>query len=179
MVKKAIFFDKDKCVGCYACVIACKLRHGASPHPSEPPEGEPQGVNPINIYQYGPVIHDDRVFQFFQPISCMHCPEAPCIDACPRAAIYRDSETGIVLVDQERCIGCRFCLWVCPYGAPHFDDSEKMVKCDMCIDRLRDEKPAACEAVCVARAIFVGSPEDISQIQAEKALAKVKKETLG
>ena len=176
MGKKAIFFDKDKCIGCDACVIACKLKHHASPHPCQPPEAEPKGLSPVNVYHFGPVIEGDRVFQFFQPISCMHCRDAPCIDACPRAAIYSDSETGVVLVDRERCIGCKFCLWVCPYGATHFDESGKMVKCDMCIDRLRDGKPTACEAVCVARAISVGSPEEISRIQAEKAVAKVTKE---
>jgi anaerobic dimethyl sulfoxide reductase subunit B len=178
MPKKALFFDKDRCIGCYACVIACKLRHNAGPHPCSPPEGEPRGINPCNVYQFGPVMHGDRVVQFFQPVSCMHCPDAPCLEACPRGAIFRDEETGVVLVDQDRCIGCRFCLWVCPYGSPHFDEKGKMVKCDMCIDRIREGRPTACEAVCVARAIVVKSPEEIARIQTEKALARMRKGSL-
>ena len=176
MDKKAIFFDKDRCVGCYACVIACKMKHYAPPYPAAPPEGDPQGLSPLNVHHHGPFIKGDRVFQFFQPLSCMHCQDAPCIDACPTVAILRDSETGIVLVDQERCIGCKFCLWACPYGAPHFDGEGKMVKCDMCIERLSQGRQAACEAVCIARAIIVDNPEKIAQIQAKKAVDRVKKE---
>jgi len=176
MSKRAIFFDKDRCIGCYACVIACKLRHGAPPHPSAPPEGNPTGINPINVFQYGPVIQEDRVIQFFQPISCMHCADAPCINVCPTHALYTDPQTGAVLVNQKRCIGCKFCLWACPYGALHLDGKGEIVKCDMCADRLKEGKRTACEATCVARAIFVGAPEEISQIQARKAMAKIKKE---
>jgi anaerobic dimethyl sulfoxide reductase subunit B (iron-sulfur subunit) len=106
----------------------------------------------------------------------MHCEDAPCIDACPASAILRDADTDVVLVDQERCIGCKFCLWACPYGAPHFDGAGKMVKCDMCIERLGEGKPTACEAVCIARAIRVDKPEKIARIQAEKAVDRVKKE---
>jgi len=179
MAKKALFFDKDRCVGCYACVIACKLRHNASPQPSIPPEGDPKGISPCKVYQFGPMIHEGRVVQFFQPISCMHCPDAPCIEGCPRSAIFRDIETGAVLVDQERCIGCRFCLWICPYGSPHFDEKGKMVKCDMCIDRIREGRPTLCEAVCVAGAILERSPEEISQIQAKKTLAGIRKGSTG
>lgn len=172
MSKKTIFFDKDKCIGCYACIIACKLVHNLPPHPSLPPESEPRGISFITVHEYGPIMHEGRIIHFFQPISCMHCTEAPCIDACPRAAIYRDSETGAVLVSQDRCIGCRFCLWVCPYGAPHFDSEGKMVKCDLCVERLRVGKRPACEAVCVAQAIFVGEPEEISQLKSRRATAK-------
>lgn len=170
--RKAIFFDKDRCVGCYACVIACKLKHSASPHPRRPPEAEPRGFSPLNIHQQGPIIVGEKVIQYFQPLSCMHCQEAPCINVCPSSAIKRDLETDVVLVDQELCIGCKFCLWACPYGAPHFDETGKMVKCDMCVERLKEGKKAACEAVCIAKAVIVDNPEKISEIQAKKAIQK-------
>lgn len=176
MDKKAIFFDKDRCVGCYACIIACKMKHNAPPYPTSPPEGDPRGLSPINVHEYGPVIKGDRVFQFFQPLACMHCQDAPCIQACPVAAIFRDPEMDVVLVDREKCIGCKFCLWVCPYGAPHFDDVGKMVKCDMCVERLREGKRTACQTACIARAITVASPEEIAQIQAKKAIHRVTRE---
>lgn len=174
MDRKAIFFDRDRCVGCDACIIACKMKHNASPHPASPPQGEPKGLSPIRVYQYGPVIKGDRVLQFFQPLSCMHCQDAPCLQACPVGAIFRDPEMDVVLVDREKCIGCKFCLWVCPYGAPHFDEVGKMVKCDMCVDRLRQGEQTACQSACVARAIIVASSEEIAQIQAKKAIARIR-----
>ena len=156
MVRQAIFFDRDRCIGCYACVIACKLEHNASPYPSCPPEAEPKGINLIDIHHYGPIISEDRVVQFFQPTACRHCTDAPCIAACQSAAIYRDLGTGAVLVDQGRCIGCKSCLPACPFGVPQFDENELMVKCDLCVHRLRKGKPTACAAACVARAILAG-----------------------
>lgn len=173
MTKMMIFFDKDKCIGCYACIIACKLVHALPPHPSLPPEGQPRGLSLISLHEHGPFVRGERILHFFQPISCMHCTDAPCIEACPRSAIYRDLQTGAVLVDHDRCIGCRFCLWVCPYGAPHFDSEGKMIKCDLCIDRLRTGKRPACEAICVARAIFVGDPERISRLKSKAIVGKV------
>ena len=155
MNRQAISFDRDKCIGCYACVIACKLEHKAPPYPTCPPEAEPKGINLIDIRQYGPVISDDRVVQFFQPTACRHCTDAPCMAACPSTAIYRDVSTGAALVSQERCIGCKACLPACPFGVPQFNENEEMVKCDLCVHRLRKGKQTACAAACVARAIRV------------------------
>lgn len=172
MKGKAIFFDRERCFGCGACVIACKAAHNLPPHPLPSLEAEPRGISFITIHQYGPIIHNDRIYQFFQPISCMHCAHPPCIEACPQGAIYRDGETGAVLVDGEKCIGCRYCLWVCPYGAPRFGEDGRMVKCDLCIERLKAGKRPACEVVCPARAVIVGSPEEIARLKSSRAAAR-------
>ena len=177
-MNRAIFRDKDKCVVCCACIIACKLRHGFPPHPTSPAAAEPEGINLINIYRYGPEIRDDRVIQCFVPLSCMHCADAPCIKACPRAAIYRDVENGVVAVDQDRCIGCKFCLWVCPYGAPRFNEQGKLELCDMCFERLNEGKKAACEAVCLANAIHTGTAEEIADLKARKVLERIERGNL-
>ncbi len=164
-MERTIFIDKDKCIGCYACIVACKLEHNLAPYPIKPPLGEPKGPELIRVYQVGPKIRDEEVYQYFQPISCMHCFDAPCVKACPRSAIYKDTETGITLVDQDKCIGCKFCLWVCPYGAPQFHDG-KLKLCDLCIHRLGEGRPkgrqTACEAACQARAIYIGTTDEIS-----------------
>ena len=174
-MNRAIFRDKDKCVACDACIVACKLRHNFPPHPVLPPVAEPQGINLINVYQYGPEIRDDRVFQYFLPLSCMHCSDAPCIRACPRAAIYRDWENGVVAIDEDRCIGCKFCLWVCPYGAPRFNEQGKLELCDMCIERLNEGKKAACEAVCPANAIHIGTAEEIADLKARQTIESIER----
>ena len=172
-MSKAMFRDKDKCINCHTCVIACKMEHNYPPHVVFPPIAEPNGISLIEIYQYGPEIREDKVYQYFLPLSCMHCADAPCIKACPRSAIYKDPETGYSFVDGEKCIGCKFCLWVCPYGSPSFNEDGKMELCDMCIHRLREGKKPACEAACVAGAIFTGTTEEIARLQGKKAVERL------
>ncbi len=167
-MQRTMFVDKDKCVGCFSCIVACKLEHNLPPYPTHPPLGDPKGPELIRVYQVGPDISDDEVRQYFQPISCLHCREAPCIRACPRSAIHKDIQTGITLVSEERCIGCMSCLSVCPYGAPQFYDG-KLYLCDLCIHRLAEGKHAACEAACPAGAIHVGTREETSGMVGRKA----------
>ena len=174
-MQRSIFIDKDKCIACYSCTVACKLEHNLPPHPAKPPLGNPKGPELIRVYQVGPEICDDKVYLYFQPISCMHCFEAPCIKACPRSAIYKDSETGVTFIDENKCIGCKFCLWVCPYGAPQFYDG-KMNLCDLCAHRLGEGRQTACEAACPARAIHVASTDEISAFIGKKAAERAGKE---
>jgi len=178
-LNRTIFIDKDKCVGCYSCIVACKLEHSLPPEPVKPPLGNPTGPNLIRVYQVGPQIHDDEVHQYFLPIPCLHCLDAPCIKACPRSALYKDNDTGITLIDEDKCIGCKFCLWVCPYGAPQFYDG-RMYLCDLCIHRIGEERQkgrqTACEAACPARAIHVGTTAEISALIGEKAAERAGKE---
>jgi Fe-S-cluster-containing dehydrogenase component len=175
-MQRAIFFDKDRCVGCYSCVVACKLEHNLPPYPAYPPLGNPKGPELIRIAHFGPQMRDDRVQQYYQPIACMHCLDAPCIQACPQAAIYKDIETGITLVHEDQCMGCRSCAEVCPYGAPQFYD-DKLKLCDLCIHRLAEGKRVACEATCPARAIHAGTSDEISAMVAKKTAKRAGKET--
>ena len=164
-MQQAIFIDKDKCIGCYSCVVACKLEHNLPPHPAQPPLANPKGPELIRVVRVGPQIHDDEVHQYFQPVLCLHCIDAPCIGACPHSAIYRDIETGITLVREDECAGCESCLEVCPYEAPQFYDG-KLHLCDLCIHRLEERRlegrRTACEAACPARAIHVGTADENS-----------------
>lgn len=160
-MQRAILVDGDKCVGCYACVVACKLEHDLPPYPVSPPAGDPQGPELIRILRVGPQIRDDKVQRYFEAITCMHCPDAPCISACPTSAIYKDVETGITLVNEDECTGCEACLSVCPFGAPQFYDG-RLYLCDLCIHRLGEGRHTACEAACPARAIHVGTTDEIS-----------------
>lgn len=167
-MERTIYVDKERCVGCYSCVVACKLEHNLPPYPVKPPLISPEGPDLIRIDQIGPVIEDDKVYQCFQPITCMHCVNAPCVEACPNSVLYKDAKTGVTLVNRDGCIGCKFCLTVCPFGAPQFYDGKVML-CNLCSHRLGEGRErgrqTACEAACPARAIYVGTIEEISELK--------------
>jgi Fe-S-cluster-containing dehydrogenase component len=174
MKRTSIFRDPDQCIDCKACIIACKVKHMWPPYNTTGAIPEPTGVNLLKVYPYGPEMGaDNKVHQSFVSIACMHCEDPPCIKVCPSSAIYKDAETHITLVEAGRCIGCKACLWVCPYGAPNFSEKGKMVLCDLCIDRLRGGKKTACEATCQASAIMVGPPEEIAERLARKAVERI------
>jgi len=126
----------EDCIGCHACEVACKQEHGL-------------GIGPrlIRIIEKAPD---------FIPIYCHHCTKAPCKDACPVDAIYRD-EQGIVLIDNDLCIGCKACVEACPFGAMQFDEEREIaVKCDLCIERLKNNEEPACSKACPTHCIYWG-----------------------
>ena len=96
-------------------------------------------------------------------MSCNHCEKPACLEKCPAGAYSRRAEDGLVVHDPARCIGCRYCTWACPYGAPQYDArSGRIVKCNMCLGRTAEGEPPACVASCPMRAIEVGSFEEFS-----------------
>jgi molybdopterin-containing oxidoreductase family iron-sulfur binding subunit len=103
--------DTRRCVGCRACVVACKVENKTPP-----------GVN------YNVVVEDVRGNPNDKPLfltkPCFHCENPPCIDVCPVSATFKRERDGIVVIDYDRCIGCRYCITACPYGARTFDFGE-------------------------------------------------------
>jgi Fe-S-cluster-containing dehydrogenase component len=101
------------------------------------------------------------------PRSCLHCDNALCVTVCPTGASYKREEDGIVLVDEDLCIGCKLCSWACPYGAREYDASEGvMKKCTLCVDRIYNENLAeservpACVSACPVSARHFGDLAD-------------------
>lgn len=107
MPRWGMVLDLSRCVGCYACTVACKVENGTPPGVWHAPVYEKE----IGTYP--------SVKRIFVPALCNHCKEAPCMKACPTGAIHK-REDGIVLVDQEKCCGSRACVAACPYGALSF-----------------------------------------------------------
>ena len=174
MTKIIIFVDPERCIGCYACVIACKMEHNLPPYPASPPVAEPKGLRLIRVFQVGPEIKNDKVYQYFVPVSCMHCDDPPCMYSCPVKAISK-GEDGVVRVDREKCTGCKMCFWACPYRAPQFTSEGKMIICDLCIDNLQSGRKAACEANCPTKCIYIGTPNEIYAQVGQRFISKLRK----
>jgi Fe-S-cluster-containing dehydrogenase component len=174
--------DIDTCVGCHACAVACKEWNGASaiagPLSDYEPFGKaPSGVwfNRVRHYEAGEYPQNKTLNV---PMSCMHCEDAECVTVCPTGASYK-REDGIVLVEQDKCMGCNLCAWACPYGARELDESSgTMKKCTLCADRIDNEllppedRQPACVLACPTQARHFGDLGDplsaVSKLVAER-----------
>lgn len=166
----ALVIDLNVCVGCHACVTSCKEWNTsgiAGPLFDDRPYDEnPSGTffNRVQTYEIG-TFPNTETLHF--PKSCLHCEEPPCVPVCPTGASYKRTEDGIVLVDYNKCIGCKYCSWACPYGAREFDEYQKvMKKCTLCVDRIYDqnlppdERKPACVMSCPTNARLFGDIHD-------------------
>ncbi len=154
----AFYFDASACMGCKACQIACKDQYDLPP-----------GVMWRRVLEYGggdwveegDQMVPEQVFSTFVSIACNHCEQPICMRVCPTTAI-RKGEDGLVQIDPNLCIGCRYCEWSCPYGAPHFrEDLGVMTKCTFCEDLLKNGERPACVDACVHRCLDFGEKSDL------------------
>ena len=177
-----LVIDLDTCVGCHACVTSCKQwntgGHMAPLTDLDPYGGDVDGVwfNRVHTYEHT-TDAGSRTVHF--PRSCLHCAEPACVTVCPTGASYKRTSDGIVLVDEDKCIGCKLCSWACPYGAREFDvDVGVMKKCTLCVDRIyndnlaEEDRVPACVATCPTGARHFGDLGDpdsaVSQLVAER-----------
>ncbi len=149
MIRYAFSFDSSACSGCKACQVACKDKHNL-----------PVGILWRQVYEvtgggwtrHGSAWVSD-VFAYHLSLACNHCERPICVEVCPANAITQRAD-GIVLIDGDRCLGCRYCSWACPYNAPQYDAvAGRMQKCDLCMDNLDRGVPPACVASCPLRAL--------------------------
>jgi len=152
MNKYQFTFKADRCIKCWACEIACQQWKGI-------PAGTLK-LRKVNEETKGTF---PDVTREFSSQTCHHCADAPCAEACLEGAIQKRADDGIVVVDQDRCIGCRDCFDACPYGIPEFDEAGKMHKCDMCLDRLENGHGPICAATCPTGALSWGLINDPSK----------------
>ena len=182
-VRLGLVIDLDTCVGCHACAVSCKEWNTGgwvAPLSDQNERGPGQSgtwLNRVHSFEWTRPDETSRTVHF--PRSCLHCENAPCVTVCPTGASFKRAEDGIVLVEEDKCIGCGLCAWACPYGARELDDdSGVMKKCTLCVDRIYDDaldesrRVPACVAACPTSARHFGDladPEsDVSKLVAAR-----------
>jgi len=187
--------DNTKCIGCGSCVKACKQENDVPMEPDyfrtwveryvlteeeevhvDSPNGGMDGFEAahVNLKYKDLDIHKS----FFVPKLCNHCDKPPCLQVCPVGATYM-SEDGVVLVNQKSCIGCRYCIMACPYGARFIDPRSKVAdKCTWCYHRTTKGMPPACVEVCpVGARVFgdiTGPESPVTKLLQENAVSILK-----
>ncbi len=192
-MRYSMVIDLRKCVGCNACTAACKQANATPP-----------GIFWSKVLNYETGEYPQARLRFL-PLLCMHCQAAPCLDACPTGATYR-GEGGLVLVDDDICIGCRYCIMACPYEARSYNSGRPqgyfsgqglvefeqvgyqqhpksaIEKCNFCAPRLQEGKLPVCVVTCPSGARIFGDLDDpasdVSKLVAS-GLAKPRLEELG
>lgn len=189
MPRYGMVVDLDRCTGCRACMVACKVENNT-----------PRGSFWMYVFRFEDGTYPDSTM-WFLPRPCQHCDNAPCVKVCPVGARYK-REDGIVATDWERCIGCRYCETACPYGVNYFNwkdpnDNQYLDpgaeggvlpyrnpdlegsygpeqrriagsshlqgvidKCTFCVQRVEQGLDPACVTVCPVRALVFGDLDD-------------------
>jgi dimethyl sulfoxide reductase iron-sulfur subunit len=172
MPKLGMVIDLKRCMGCHTCALGCKMQNNV-----------PMGTLWNRILTDGGEDVDSARGEFpnlhksWMPIACLHCENAPCVKVCPVGATYRDKE-GRILINYDRCIGCRYCMAACPYNVRTFNWQEPVrepgfsygdvasrpkgvvEKCSLCVERTSKGKEPMCVEVCPAKARIFGDLDD-------------------
>lgn len=181
MARMKFICDTNRCIECNGCVTACKNANDV-----------PWGVNRRRVV----TINDGQPGERSLSVACMHCSDAPCMAVCP-VDCFTQTADGVVLHDKDLCIGCGYCLYACPFGAPQFPQAGafgargKMDKCTFCSggpgkgsaeeqhakygsNRLAEGKLPLCAEMCATKALLAGDGDVISDIYRERVTVRGK-----
>lgn len=179
MARMKFLCDAERCIECNACVTACKNENEV-----------PWGVNRRRVVTINDGVPGEKSIS----VACMHCTDAPCAAVCPVDCFYT-TDDGIVLHDKDLCIGCGYCFYACPFGAPQYPQQEafgvrgKMDKCTFCAggpiannsndeyakygaNRVAEGKLPACAEMCSTKALLAGDGDMVADIFRERTLRR-------
>ena len=169
MARYGMVIDLKRCVGCDTCTMACKATNATA-----------RGILWNRVLKYETGKYPDARFHFL-PVLCMHCKEPECEKVCPTGATSRRDD-GIVVVDNEKCVGCRYCMLACVYASRSYYDEARAAypghttpfeqagnakhrlgtveKCDFCLERVQAGKEPSCVVSCTGHARYFGDLDD-------------------
>lgn len=151
-MEKVLKIDYQKCTGCRLCELVCSVSHHGVSNPAR------SRIKVVKWESEG----------LYVPMTCQQCEDAPCISVCPVKATFRDEVTGCVVIDYEKCIGCRSCVTVCPFGARNYDSVDKMIlKCDLC------GGDPQCARFCEVKAVEFVDADRLSQSKKKDAAMRL------
>jgi formate dehydrogenase iron-sulfur subunit len=179
MARMKFLCDAERCIECNACVTACKNEHEV-----------PWGVNRRRVITLNDGLPGEKSIS----VACMHCTDAPCKAVCPVDCFYTTPD-GVVLHDKDLCIGCGYCFYACPFGAPQFPKDGafgtrgKMDKCTFCAggpeadfsdeeftqygrNRLAEGKLPLCAEMCSTKALLAGDADEVADLFRERVIRR-------
>ena len=153
MRKGNIWVEVSKCLACKSCEFACAVAHSKSKTVHGAIREEPLPESRVSLV---------AVQELAIPLQCRQCEDAPCVSICPTKALEKSYAEGPVLIDVERCIGCKFCIAVCPFGVITLSrDGKAALKCDLCVERLQEGQEPACVEACQTGALRFGEVAEV------------------
>ena len=165
--KGTILIDPQKCLACKSCELECALEHSKSKDLKQAIYEKPLPQARVNV---------ESAEELAIPLQCRHCEDAPCVKICPTNAIDRHSLEEPVLIEDQLCIGCKWCILVCPFGVISMDKKgTALIKCDLCFERLQKGEYPVCVQACPTGAIQFKPLEDVGKEEREEYLIKFKK----
>ncbi len=168
MKKGIIVIDPKKCLACRTCELQCAIVHSKSKELVKAICEEPLPQTRLEV---------EGMDDLAMPLQCRHCEDAPCVNICPTKATVKSEGGGPVLIKDELCIGCKWCMLVCPFGVIRMGrGSAAVTKCDLCFERLEKDELPACVVSCPSKAIQFKSIEEITKGKKKEYLVEFKKD---
>lgn len=160
-MKGSIYVELKKCLACHSCELACAIEHSRSKELVQALQEDPPPTSRVRLEQVeGAAI----------PLQCRHCEDAPCVAVCPSGAIEKLGPEQAVIIHEDKCIGCKFCIAVCPFGVVTLrSDGKVALKCDLCLARSEEGLLPACVTACPSGALRFLSADELSKQKRQTA----------
>jgi len=170
-MKGMIVVQPEKCLGCKSCELGCATEHSESKDLYKAIHETPAPATRVGVAQGA---------GFAVPLQCRQCEDAPCVAICPTNALHRPEDSSPIFIDHDLCIGCKWCVIVCPFGVIRIDDKARtVIKCDQCFERLeRGERPA-CVSACPTSALEFKTMDEVIKEKREEFLVRIERSATG